>query len=576
MPTNQVNEVLQHLRQAVLRYEGAGLTDGQLLGCFIEHRDEAAFATLVRRHGPMVWGVCRRLLPNHHDAEDAFQATFLVLVRKAASVVPREMVGNWLYGVAHQTARKARATTAKRHTRERQVTAMPEPAPESDLWADLQPLLDQELSRLPDKYRAIIVLCDLEGKTRREAARQLGCPEGTVASRLAAGRAMLAKRLARYGPTVSGVTLAAVLTQNVASASVPAAVISSTIGATSLLAAGQAAAGLISVNAAALAEGVLKTMLLNKLKIASVLLVLGFFGIGGVGWTYRTQAAGQTDAAQPDQHRQGDVQQGKRKSAQDVEALIEKAKREVAVAEAQLQKAEAMLQNAKEHYRRLQALHEALQNQKDKGDTPKKDTAKSDKERIQGTWRLVKAEINGVEFPFAFLQPKEGALARFTGEKWTCNIFMEGKPFTFKLDPTSKPKAIDLHPLENPGKTLLGIYRLEGDDLTICFCQNGKQERPSAFANYWRAGSYTELFVLKRQADKVVKPPKDQEEVRQLLEELLKDEKVRQLFAERRKEADLEKKMGQFLGEIRRNPALLEDLLKDPDQEGSEGASAAH
>ena len=113
----------------------------------------------------MVWGVCRRVLRNHHDAEDAFQATFLVLVRKAASIVPRAMVANWLYGVARQTALKARATVAKKKGRERQVKEMPEPAAgEQDLWRDLQPLLDEVLSRLPDKYRAVIVLCDLNDR----------------------------------------------------------------------------------------------------------------------------------------------------------------------------------------------------------------------------------------------------------------------------------------------------------------------------------------------------------------------------------------------------------------------------
>src|SRR5262249_2303195 len=151
--------VLQGLRRAAQQDEAAQ-TDGQLLERYVRGREESAFAALVRRHGPMVWGVCRRVLGGHHDAEGAFQATFLVLVRKAASVLPREMVANWLYGVAHQTALKARATAARRRGRERQVTAMPEPeAARQDLWDDLQPLLDQELSRLPDKYRAVIVLC---------------------------------------------------------------------------------------------------------------------------------------------------------------------------------------------------------------------------------------------------------------------------------------------------------------------------------------------------------------------------------------------------------------------------------
>src|SRR5262249_22645957 len=147
---------------------------------------------LVRRHAPMVWGVCRRVLGNLHDAEDAFQATFLILVRKAASIASPKLLANWLYGVAHQTALKARATNAKRRVRERQVTHMPEPAAnEPDRWNDLQPLLDQELARLPNKYRVAIVLCDLEGKTRKEAAWQLGVPEGTLAARVARGRVML-------------------------------------------------------------------------------------------------------------------------------------------------------------------------------------------------------------------------------------------------------------------------------------------------------------------------------------------------------------------------------------------------
>src|SRR5437016_3858172 len=205
MVTRSMQGVIQHLRKAVLVRDGAGLTDGQLLTLFIERRDEAAFEALVRRHGPMVLGVCRRLLRNHQDAEDAFQATFLVLVRKAASVLPRGLVANWLYGVARQTALKARATVATREGRERQVATMPEPAGrEQDLWCELQPLLDEELGRLPDKYRAVLVLCDLEGKTRKEAARQLRVPEGTVAGRLARARAMLAMRLARRGLVVSG------------------------------------------------------------------------------------------------------------------------------------------------------------------------------------------------------------------------------------------------------------------------------------------------------------------------------------------------------------------------------------
>src|SRR5262245_9590045 len=118
MATSQVSGVLEHLRRAVLRRDGAGLTDGQLLADYLRRRDEAALTALVGRHGPMVWGVCRRVLGNDHDAEDAFQATFLVLVRKAGSIASRELLANWLYGVARQTALKARATAARRKGRE--------------------------------------------------------------------------------------------------------------------------------------------------------------------------------------------------------------------------------------------------------------------------------------------------------------------------------------------------------------------------------------------------------------------------------------------------------------------------
>src|SRR5208283_330735 len=166
--------VIQHLRRAVFGPEGGGMSDGELLQYFIDQQEEAAFEALVRRHGPMVLGVCRRVLNQAEDAEDAFQATFLVLVRKAASIVPREMVGNWLYGVAYRTARKAKAAAARRHLKEREVRHMPHPEPTGDeMWQELRPLLDRELHRLPDKYRVPVVLCDLEGKTRKEAARQL-------------------------------------------------------------------------------------------------------------------------------------------------------------------------------------------------------------------------------------------------------------------------------------------------------------------------------------------------------------------------------------------------------------------
>jgi RNA polymerase sigma factor (sigma-70 family) len=266
----QVHEVIPHLRRMVLRDGESDLPDGELLGRFIDHRDEAAFAALVRRHGPMVWAVCRRTLCTLHDAEDAFQATFLVLVRRAGSVRQRELVGHWLYGVARQTARKAQATARRRQQREIQGMAppdvqLPEPGPSHEL----EPFLDQELGRLPEKYRVAIVLCDLGGKTRKEAARQLGVPEGTLAGRLARGRALLAKRLARHDQAVSGGALAAVLLRQAAWARMPV-VMTSTIRAVLRIAACETdAAGVVPAQIAALTEGVLKAMSLSKLKTAA-------------------------------------------------------------------------------------------------------------------------------------------------------------------------------------------------------------------------------------------------------------------------------------------------------------------
>jgi RNA polymerase sigma factor (sigma-70 family) len=271
MPTSPLNRVIQHVL-ADLRPDGDGMTDAELLVRFLGSRDDDALAALVRRHAPMVWGVCCRMLHNHQDAEDAFQATFLVLVRKAAAV-PRPSVASWLYGVARQTAVRLRALAAKHRRREKQVVHMPEPTVAEVRDADLQAVLDKELGRLPEHYRGVIVLCELEGLTRKEAARQLGIPEGSVASRLARARALLAKRLTRCGIVLSGGSVAAVLAAGSAAASAPQALVASTIQVASLLAAGKAAGG-VSARVAALTEGVVRAMFLAKLRTMTCVLAL--------------------------------------------------------------------------------------------------------------------------------------------------------------------------------------------------------------------------------------------------------------------------------------------------------------
>jgi RNA polymerase sigma factor (sigma-70 family) len=306
MSEHAVSGFIHRLRRvAVLR--GAGeVLDAQLLERFVTDHEEAAFEALVRRHGPMVLGVCRQLLLDPHDAEDAFQATFLVLVRKAGSIQGRGQLASWLYGVAYRTALRARQTTARRRAREKQgvdMIAAAEPSTE-DLGRDLGPVLHEELNRLPEKYRVPVVLCYLQGRTNQEAARQLAWPIGTVKGRLTRARAMLRKRLTRRGLFLSAGAFGSLLAQSQVSAALPPALLSGTVKAATLVAAGQAAtAGVVSLHVAALTRGVLHTMFVKKVTIASaVLLTLSLVGTGGALLTYHAlpaQAGEAKKAARP-------------------------------------------------------------------------------------------------------------------------------------------------------------------------------------------------------------------------------------------------------------------------------------
>jgi RNA polymerase sigma factor (sigma-70 family) len=273
MAVSPIHGVLDHVRRAALREDEAARTDGELLSCYLALRDDAAFAALVRRHGPMVFGVCRRFLRSEADAEDAFQATFLVLARKAGSIRPRERTANWLYGVACLTARKARAAAIKRRRKEREAAEMRRPHIGEGV-DDLLPLLDQELHWLPEKYRLPIVLCELEGRTHQEAARQLGWPVGTVSGRLSRGRALLAQRMQRRG----------VAPQDLAPAAVPLALTAAAVKAATAFAAGSAAA--VSAKVIALAEGTVKSMLLTKLQATMAVLLLVALAAAGAAVAY--------------------------------------------------------------------------------------------------------------------------------------------------------------------------------------------------------------------------------------------------------------------------------------------------
>lgn len=273
-----MRSLVRHLRAAALLQTTAETPDAVLLERFLTDRDDAAFEALLRRHGPMVWGVCRRTLDNRQDAEDAFQATFLVLVRKAGSINPRDLVGHWLYGVAFRIASRARAICRKR--RERQE-AFHEPAvvaqPKDRDWL---PILDREINRLPTKYRVLLVLSALEGMSRKELARRLNLPEGTVSSRLATARKMLAQRLLRQGFQAGIVGLGAALSTATAESYVPTGLHASTQAAFMWITASPDWTGaMVPATVGALARGVIRTMWLAKLRTAVMLIVL----TGGLG-----------------------------------------------------------------------------------------------------------------------------------------------------------------------------------------------------------------------------------------------------------------------------------------------------
>lgn len=269
--SHPANQVVDYVRR--IAAPESNLSDAQLLDRFLASRDESAFRQLLQRHAPMVLGVCRRMLVNTHDAEDAFQATFFLLARKAESVRPRAKVGNWLYGVAYRIALKARAAALRRRIKEQEASTRRTELSQPDNWHELRMLLDRELSRLPEKYRSAVVLCELGGTSRKEAARQLGLAEGTLSSRLAAARVRLARRLSRHGALVSVATLAMMLEREACAAvSIPLlqrAILSAT------------KSGVVSSNITALAEGAISIMWLKQSKLAvGVVAASVFLGLG--------------------------------------------------------------------------------------------------------------------------------------------------------------------------------------------------------------------------------------------------------------------------------------------------------
>jgi RNA polymerase sigma factor (sigma-70 family) len=286
MTSQSLNGVLQHLRTVAAVQTYRELSDHELLERFVGAREEAAFTVLIERHGPMVLGVCRRALPHDHDAEDACQAAFLVLARKAASIRKKTALGSWLHGVACRVVVKLKRDHARRSSRERGVAAPAEKDPAAEVsWREVQTILDEELEHLPERYRVPLILCYLECRTRDQAAQQLGLSPGSLHGRLERARGLLRQRLTNRGLTLAAVLSAAALGESVAQAALPPTFVVSSTRAALQLAAGQPlTSSVVTTQVLALTQEVLKAMFATKLKLGTAaVLCAGLFAalIGG-------------------------------------------------------------------------------------------------------------------------------------------------------------------------------------------------------------------------------------------------------------------------------------------------------
>jgi RNA polymerase sigma factor (sigma-70 family) len=294
MAKTALRGVLQRVRMMAAVQTGRALSDADLLARFIEQNDEAAFTVLVERHGPMVLGVCQRSLRHRQDAEDACQATFLVLARKARSIRKKAALGSWLHGIACRVCANLRRQQARRQKRERRATVSSRPAGNGDNWHDVQAVLDEELQMLPDRYRAPLLLCYWEGKTRDEAAEHLGHTPGKLHGLLERGRTLLRQRLTGRGLTLSAALCATFLTSSTGKAALaPAHVVACARAAVALAAGEPIAVGMISIPVLTLTREVLRTMFVTKLQIATALVLCAGLLAALVGGSLPTKGLAQ-------------------------------------------------------------------------------------------------------------------------------------------------------------------------------------------------------------------------------------------------------------------------------------------
>jgi RNA polymerase sigma factor (sigma-70 family) len=422
MAHESAGPLLAFIRRIAAARSHGGLTDGELLLRFAASREEAAFAALMQRHGAMVFGVCRTILRDMHDAEDAFQATFLVLARKPRTIRKPASLASWLHGVAYRLATKARAQAARRRIHERRVATMPnaEP-PEEVIWRDLGPILYEEVEQLPQRYQLPFVLCHLEGKTNQEAADLLGWPKGTVVSSLFRARERLRVRLSRRGLGLASGVSAAFFANNAAQAVVPAVLAESTLKAAVLFAAGAGLVGGIASPVVASAEWFLHALVMAKLKIAAAAL-LGITVVAtGTGLVIqRMRHAGQVES----------------------------------VAETQ------PLASVSRALAPLQVEEPAA-------------------DKLDGSWIVVTAEQHGRK-----IDALDGRRLNFANGRFTLSagrgevrgiIPSGGMDGDFTLE-TGNPRRIDL---KRRNWRLQGVYSVNGNDLRICVADGNADSRPT-------------------------------------------------------------------------------------------------
>jgi RNA polymerase sigma factor (sigma-70 family) len=437
------------------------MTDGQLLERFATGGEaaELAFAALVERHGPLVLHTCRSILCDEHAAEDAFQATFLVLVRKAGSLWVRDSLGPWLHQVAYRAARCARSAAARRTAHERRAAEMIAERDDSGragdgegdgAGEDFGAVMHEEIERLPERYRVPVVLCDLEGRTHEQAARHLGCPVGTVKSRLARGRGRLRDRLIRRGLRVPARVLATGLLPQTTRVAPSASWADATTRAAMQIAAGQPLTGTVAAGILTVMQGVSRGLFMNSLKaVALAVVTLGALaaGAGGLAWLGLRGSTGnlvdpsETRASRPAAGEEGPQPGGPRPEARDAA-------------------------------------------------------------EIRGQWEVlylagtVAGKREGYAMPYLIvpITDKTINLPALTGKPNDPMNYVGGMPYT--LDPGRKSGAIDMQAGPVGGKALRGIYRLKGDILTICYDESDRG-RPETFA----ANKPSECLIILRRQD---------------------------------------------------------------------------